>query len=157
MNKMLLNTGLSLLIAGSLANVALAADCADLSGRYCLDAKPSSDSVYLVVSQKGCTEIHLQWFDGKEPGADDLRTVDGQFHPFGDEGGFQVTERWSWIGVGKKYLQAEQDYKSDKGGLDEGLNSLYYFDPDGNLELDATTLDNGSPSMGASSIYYRVH
>jgi hypothetical protein len=152
---------LASLISGSLAQAAPAptpaADCGDLAGRYCLDPKPMADSVYLVITQTGCTQVHLTWYDGQVTGADQLRTTDNQFHSFGDEGGFQVTERWSWIGVDKKILQSEQNYVSDKSGYKEAVNALYFLDTDGNLDLEANTYDNGVPTMGAGSIYYRVH
>jgi hypothetical protein len=145
------------LISASLAQAAPAADCGNLAGRYCLDPKPSDGSVYLVITQTGCTQVHLTWYDGKDPGAEEFRITDNQFHAFGDEGGFQVTERWSWIGVGKQILQSEQNYVSDKSGYKETVNALYFLDSDGNLDLESSTYDNGMPSMGVGSIYYRIH
>ncbi len=147
---------LLILVVTLISPFSMAAECPSLQGHYSLDPKPGNQSIYLDIEQKGCEEVRLVWRNGSEVGPDYLRQVDGQFHSFGVVGDYNVSERWSWIGVNHAFLQGEQHYQRTSNSGSDNVNSLYYLDASGNLSVQASSYFNRSPSGSISSTYYRI-
>jgi hypothetical protein len=145
---------LSLFTVSSTASFAAqASSCPDLTGRYSLDAHPTANSTFLVVTQTGCAQIDMTWFIGLNKSTEYLRPVDGQMHAYGTNGDFTVTERWGWNGAG---LELEQDFTNTSDSTLDSEDATYSLDAAGNLSETAVEFINGVATDAGSGTYYRV-